>query len=121
MGWEFDAEEVFVNVREGFLTHTDRDGRMQSVELAGYRLRTTFRRPERETGAIQTGEGRWWEIPVGVTESGVVKTVFAAAKLVLEHELMESFKWRGSRVFDPHHSIHELASIQSGRYTMSIP
>lgn len=112
MEWEFDVEDVFVRPADAF---------GEAVDPAGYRIRTTFRRPDRDTGEIRRGEGRWWEVPLRVTESGVVKTAFAAAKLILEHELMESFKWKGVRVFDPHHSVRELAAIHPGRYNETIP
>jgi hypothetical protein len=74
----------------------------------GYLIRTTFRRPDRDTGKIATGYGRWWHVPHDVTESGIVKTAFAAAKLILEHELMEAFRVDGDRVFDPHHDLEDL-------------
>lgn len=79
----------------------------------GYLIRTTFRRPDRETGTISTGYGRWWFTPDGTTLSGIVKTAFAAAKLILEHEIMESFKWQGKRVFDPHNSVIDLAALSN--------
>jgi len=114
MGWEWEVEVVYRMDAENPLP-----GRPQMVGCS-YRLRTTFMRPDRETREIKKGFGRWWEVPLDVTVSGVVKTAFAAAKMILEHELMESFKWRDARVFDPHHTVGELASIQPGRYTDSI-
>jgi hypothetical protein len=74
----------------------------------GFLICTTFQRPDRETGELQTGFGRWWHIPKNVTESGVVKTAYAAARLILEHELMESFKYQGVRIFDPHHEVEDF-------------
>lgn len=74
----------------------------------GYLLRTTFQRPDRETGKIETGFGRWWHVPEDVSETGIVKTAFAAAKLILEHELMESFRYGNVRLFDPHHDVADL-------------
>lgn len=114
MGWKWEVERVFTS---------EFDDIKMAAEFvhAGYRLRTTYMRPDRETKRIEQGWGRWWEIPLETTESGVVKTAFAATKMILDHELMESFKWKNTRVFDPHHTVSELASIQSGRYTMSIP
>lgn len=108
MGWKWEVEEVFVI--DG--SHGGSSG--DDYAPAGFRLRTTFKRPDRTTGKIKVGKGRWWEVPADVTVSGVVKTAFAAAKLILEHELMESFKFDGSRVFDPHNDVRDLARI-SGR------
>lgn len=120
MGWKWEVEEIFAKT---VVPHTGPGpaGDIHSVGPAGYRLRTTYMRPDRDTKKIEQGWGRWWEVPLGVTESGVVKTAFAAAKMILEHEFMESFKWRGARVFDPHHTVRELAAIQGNRYTDSIP
>jgi hypothetical protein len=100
MGWDWEVESVGSTLYDG------------TKRLQGYALRTTFRRPERETGEISTGYGRWWFVPHDITESGIVKTAFAAAKMILEHEIMESFKWRGKRVFDPHNSVELLAYLQ---------
>jgi hypothetical protein len=112
MGWEFEVEEIFVRADNGF---------GEAFDPAGYRVRTTFQRPDRESGEMKRGYGRWWEVPLNVSESGVAFTVYAMAELILTHELKESIKWRGARFFDPHHSLRELASIQAGRYTRSIP
>ena len=123
MGWEFEVQEVFVNPTDGSMmrSHSDQHGEMHSVVHDGYRIRTTFQRPDRESGEMKKGYGRWWEVPLNVSESGVAFTVYGMAELILTHELKESIKWRGARFFDPHHSLRELASIQAGRYTRSIP
>lgn len=105
MYWSWEVEDVFV-VRDG----NDRSTQAAMTQVA-YRLRTTFRRPDRDTGEAAIGYGRWWEVPKDTTVSGVVKTAFAAAKMILEHELMESFKWNGVRVFDPHNNVLDLAQI----------
>jgi hypothetical protein len=91
MGWQWEVESM--NARD---------------RADGWLVRTTFRRPDRDTGKVETGYGRWWHVPAGVTESGVVKTAFAAAKMILEHELMESFRFDGVRIFDPHHTVSDL-------------
>lgn len=100
MGWAWEVEEVFVAPPH-----------VGHAVPAGFRLRTTFARPDRETGYVNTGLGRWWEVPEDVSLSGVVKTAFAAAKMILEHELMESFKFEGARVFDPHNEVRDLMKI----------
>lgn len=113
MSWCWQVEKVF----------TEGEGNYGFVG-AGYRIRTSFLRPDRDAkpGAPpERGWGRWWEVPPNVTLSGVVKTCFAAAKMILEHELMESFKWKGQRIFDPHNTVEELASINPRRHVRSIP
>ena len=118
MDWGWQVQAVFV--QEGPSVTVEGVTATQAIP-AGFRLRTTFRRPERSSGEVQTGFGRWWEVPPDVTVSGVVKTAFAAAKMILEHELMESFKWKNARVFDPHNTVQELASLGSNRYVDGIP
>lgn len=122
MGWEFEVMKVFVQPDDVMhRSHRDQDGEMHSVVHDGYRIRTTFQRPDRESGKLGKGFGRWWEVPLNASESGVAFTVYAMCEFILKHEMMESIKWRGARFFDPHHSLRELASIQAGRYTRSIP
>jgi len=91
MGWEWKIFEV--------------DDRM----FSGWLVSTTFRRPDRETGKIGAGIGRSWWIDRGTTESGVVKTLFSAAKMIIEHELLEAFHYKGVRLFDPHRTVSELS------------
>lgn len=102
MAWRWQVQKVYVT-----------DGDEGIPVWDGYRLRTTFRRPDRITGKFERGYGRWWEVPRDITVSGAVKTAYAACKMILEHELMESFKWNGIRVFDPHNSIQKLAQIST--------
>jgi hypothetical protein len=105
MGWAWEVEPVFV------IDGPHRGACGDDYSSAGFRLRTTFKRPDRVTGELQTGKGRWWEVPEDVSLSGVVKTAFAASKMILEHELMESFKFEGARIFDPHNEVKDLARV----------
>ncbi len=98
MCWEWEVKEI-----------RDYDQWEDQFHPGGFLVRTTFQRPDRDTGVVSKGYGRWWHVPSDVTESGVVKTAFAAAKMILEHELMESFHYNGFRIFDPHHTVDELA------------
>ena len=81
-------------------------------DMPGFLVRVGFERPDTNTGEIGTGYGRFEYIGIGTTESGVVKTAWLLIELVVRHELMEAFRWRGKRIFNPHNSIHALASIQ---------
>lgn len=81
-------------------------------DMPGFLVRVSFERPDTNTGEIGIGHGRYEYIGVGTTESGVVKTAWLLVELVVRHELMEAFRWRGKRIFNPHNSIHALASIQ---------
>lgn len=76
--------------------------------IEGTLLRVCFVRPDRDTGSDGVGRGRWWHVPEDAAVDAVVKTAFAAAKQIVEHELMESFHYGIVRLFDPHHTIADL-------------
>lgn len=101
MGWEWTVEEVLYG-QDGF----------EGGVLKGWLIGTTFRRPERDSGTIGTGRGRDWWIPVGTTESAIVKTAFVACKMIVEHELLEAFHYLGERIFDPHNTVASLVGLQ---------
>ncbi len=81
-------------------------------EMPGWFVNVAFDRPDTNTGEIGTGRGRKEFIAYGSWESGAVKTGWLLVELVVRHELMEAFRWRNKRIFNPHNSIHALASIQ---------
>jgi hypothetical protein len=83
----------------------------------GWLVNTTFRRPDTHTGEIGTGTGRQELIAFGTTESGVVKTAWLLAELIVRHELMEAFLYKGVRIFDPHHTVDELSLPARARKT----
>lgn len=84
-------------------------------DAPGFLLRTSFRRPDRDTGLVSFGFGRWWHVSEPTTENAIVKTAFAAAKMILEHELMESFHYGDVRLFDPHHDLDDLRAAAASR------
>lgn len=75
----------------------------------GWRIRFTFLRPDNETGVMGQGAGRWELIEAGATESSVVKTCWLLLELLVRHELMEAFMYRGVRLFDPHRTVDDLS------------
>lgn len=96
MGWEWEIVPLYETAR----------GR-----IIGYNIRTTFQRPDTDTGVIGRGHGRWWFVEYGTSRSGIVKTAWLACKQIVEHELMEAFMFEGSRVFNPHADIMDLANL----------
>jgi hypothetical protein len=78
----------------------------------GWFVNVAFERPDTNTGQMGVGRGRPEFVARGAWESGVVKTAWLLFELVVRHEMMEAFRWRGKRIFNPHNSIHLLASIQ---------
>jgi hypothetical protein len=93
MGWQWQIEEL----------------RLQAGDLRGWLVNTTFRRPDTHTGDIGIGTGRQELIAYGARETAVVKTCWLLAELIVRHELMEAFLYRGVRIFNPHHSVDELS------------
>jgi hypothetical protein len=81
--------------------------------LTGWFVQVAFERPDTQTGKIGIGRGRKELVEVGAWESGVVKTCWLLVELVVRHELMEAFHYMGVRIFNPHNSVHDLASIQT--------
>lgn len=109
MGWAWDvrvvADQYDPNLPDPRATDEQALG---PYRPESFLIRTTFRRPDRETGEIQIGTGGWHHVPADSSDSGIVKRAFVAAKMILEHELMESFRYEDVRLFDPHHTIDDL-------------
>jgi len=87
MGWKFQVKEN----PDGFL------------------LRTSFKRPDINNGKVSTGFGRWMFVDKNCSETGVVMTAWLCAELIVRHELMEAFLFRGVRILNPHKTVEELA------------
>lgn len=100
MDWKWEVKQVY-----------DISPPSNNPALIGYLIRTTFQRPDRDNGKINRGYGRYWMVGTDITLSGVVKTAYAAALMILNHECQEAFKWQDKRVFDPHNSVEALASL----------
>lgn len=87
MGWKFQIKEI----AEGFL------------------IRTSFKRPDTNSGKIGTGYGRWMFINKDTTETSVVMIAWLCSELIVRHELLEAFKYKEVRILNPHKSLEELA------------
>lgn len=77
----------------------------------GWLLYAEFERPDALTGAIGIGRGRDEIIWAGTTESGVVKTAWVVFEMMVRHEAMHAFKYKGRPLFDPHATVERLWSI----------
>lgn len=96
MGWDWDIKSTKIYDDTGVVLEK------------GYSIRTTFMRPDVNTGEIERGYGRWMYVPENVSQDGVVKTAWVCADLVVKHELMEAFLFNNVRIFDPHKSLNDL-------------
>jgi hypothetical protein len=79
----------------------------------GWLVWVTFERPDTITGAISRGRGRDEIVWKGATVSAVVKTAWVLVELMVRHELMEGFRWKNARIFNPHNSVFDLAEVQT--------
>jgi len=79
---------------------------------AGWMVRLAFERPDTETGIMGWGYGRYEHIAQGAWESGVVKTCWLLLELMVRHELMEAYRYEKARIFNPHHGVLELATLE---------
>lgn len=109
MEWLWDITPLYVD-------RADMDGNadlpcLDTPDLWGFNVRTTFKRPDTHTGAVTRGKGRWWAIELGTSRSGVLKTAWMACEQILKHELMEAFMVEGVRLFDPHASVDRLVTV----------
>lgn len=96
-------------------TALDFKWRFEAVECdhpKGWFVWVTFERPDTDSNDIGIGKGRKEFIFAGTSESGVVKTCWLLIELVIHHELMEAFRYKGKRIFNPHNSVNLLAAIQ---------
>ena len=57
--------------------------------------------------------GRKWFLSEHMTRSEVIQTVFLAVMTATEHEVRETFKYRGHAVYSPHFNVERLVSLSS--------
>lgn len=72
-------------------------------------IRTSFMRKDIDDGTFGKGWGRWHTTPLStLTEKAVIMTAWVCIKMIIEHELLESFEYKGNKVFDPHKPLEHL-------------
>ena len=105
-----DVREILNNVNFAEYSCIDMDWNFEVMNLDGfYMIRTSFKRKDIVSGEFGTGWGRWHTTPVaGATETSVIMTAWVAVKMIVEHELLESFEYKGKKIFNPHKSLEEL-------------
>ena len=70
-------------------------------------LRVRFTDPE--TG--ETQKGRKWVISYHMTKSELVLTALKAVLTAEEHEAREIFRYRGSKIFNPHINVDKMVEL----------
>ena len=81
---------------------------VEEIPRLGWFVNIAFQRPDTETGVWGTGRGRKEYIQIGAWFSGIVKTAGLCLELVARHEFMESLKFNGRRIYNPHKNINQL-------------
>lgn len=72
-------------------------------------IRTSFKRKDIISGEFGTGWGRWHTTPIeSASETSIIMTAWVAVKMIVEHELLESFEYKQKKVFNPHKTISQL-------------
>ena len=56
-------------------------------------------------------KGRKWKLSLHMTDSEIVQSVFLAAKVAMEHEIREAFKFQGRPVMRPHFDVYKLMEL----------
>lgn len=111
--WKWEVEELNIakRVQASYPDpDTVRNPKMVLIdEFKGWLINTTFKRPDITTGLAGTGKGRQLYVPWRATEAGVFFTCWVAVELIVKHELMESIRFDGKRVLNPHHDLQELS------------
>jgi hypothetical protein len=76
---------------------------------SGFLIQASFKRPDTNTGKIGIGYGREMFINKKADERSVVFTAWVCIKLIVDHELLEAFRFKGVRLLDPHKTLEQLA------------
>lgn len=105
--WAFEFKSIVLG------SPTYEGNLMGGSQREAWLLWVTFERPDTITGEVGRGRGRDEIVWRGATVSAVVKTCWVLVELMVRHELMEGFRWKGARIFNPHNSVFALASLQT--------
>ena len=74
-------------------------------------LQVRFSAPDLVTGCPEYQNGRKWLVSRYSTPSELVTTAFKAVLTAEEHEIRESFRYRGKMIFGPHFNVEALVSV----------
>lgn len=74
------------------------------------------------TGDRVSWRGRKWRLSLHMTETEIVNTALLAYQNAMQHELLESFTYRGRRIYDPHRSVDAMiAAADAGQLDVRHP
>ncbi len=64
------------------------------------------------TGKRELQTCRTWLIEKDMTEFEIVDTIFKAIKAAEEHEVKETFKYKGKRLYNPHRNLLKTVGLE---------
>ena len=105
-----DVKKILNNINFAEYSCIDMGWEFQ-IKIEGdlYLIRTSFKRKDINSGKLGKGWGRWHTTPVkGASETSIVMTAWVCVKMIIEHELLEGFEYKGKKVFNPHKTIDQL-------------
>lgn len=71
-----------------------------------------FSAPDVKTGVMTMWTSRKYYLSPFKTGSEIVQTAFLAAKVAEEHEILESFQYKGKTLFSPHMNLDHLIQLE---------
>lgn len=74
-------------------------------------LQVRFNSVDSITGAHERQHGRKWLLSPFMTKSELVQTAFKAVMTATEHEVRETFTYKGRRIFGPHFDVDALWKV----------
>jgi len=74
-------------------------------------LQAQFDQADSFTGKVERQSGRKWMLSEHMVKSEIVQTAWAAVQFAETHEMRESFKFKGRRIFGPHFDVDALTEI----------
>lgn len=77
----------------------------------GYYIQLKYDEADTGTGRLEEQSTRKWYVSSYATPSEVAQTVLKAALTSAEHMVREHFTYKGVPVFNPHHDIEELVTL----------
>jgi hypothetical protein len=116
------AHAVELCRRRAPLSAADLGAILDEIELPGHRLASApapggfllwleREEPDADTGVPACQEGRRWFVAEAAGRGDVLRTVLKAALAWQEHSVREALRYRGERVFGPHHDVDQLVAL----------
>ena len=72
------------------------------------RLRAEWLAPDAATGQMEKQQSRWWPLSKHMVKTEIVQTALKCAFVAEEHEIRETFKYKGRAAYNSHIDIETL-------------